>query len=143
VLRSFSLHPAESTGWIVIKQANGKQVSSYRSMSSEERYCQFYLMPVQFKQIISSFLTQSVYKELAVSAAWHVLPKHLYLLSRTDENYFDLDNTIPYLFINFAVKMYRSCLKHKSPSLHKSLITSRHLSGFHFIQRNLSNYAQF
>jgi hypothetical protein len=31
-------------------------------------------MPVQFKQVISPFLTQSAYKKLAVSAAWHVLP---------------------------------------------------------------------
>jgi hypothetical protein len=31
-------------------------------------------MPVQFKQVISSFLTQSAYKELTVSAAWHILP---------------------------------------------------------------------
>jgi hypothetical protein len=43
-------------------------------MSGEERYCQFYLIPVQFKQVISSFLTQSAYKKLAVSATWHILP---------------------------------------------------------------------
>jgi hypothetical protein len=30
-------------------------------------------MPVQFKQVISSFITQSAYKKLAVSAAWRVL----------------------------------------------------------------------
>jgi hypothetical protein len=31
-------------------------------------------MPVQFKQVISSFLTQSAYKKLAVSATWRILP---------------------------------------------------------------------
>jgi hypothetical protein len=31
-------------------------------------------MPVQFKQVISSFLTQFAYIKFAVSAAWHVLP---------------------------------------------------------------------
>jgi hypothetical protein len=31
-------------------------------------------MPVQFKQVISSFLTQSAYKKIAVSAAWHIFP---------------------------------------------------------------------
>jgi hypothetical protein len=43
-------------------------------MSGEESYCQFWLMPVQFKQVISSFLTQSAYKKLAVSATWHIPP---------------------------------------------------------------------
>jgi hypothetical protein len=42
-------------------------------------------MPVQFKQVISSFLTQSAYKKLAVSAAWHILPGfEVLMLNGTD-----------------------------------------------------------
>jgi hypothetical protein len=39
MLHCFSLHPAESAGWIPIKQAHSSQMSSYSSMSCED--CNF------------------------------------------------------------------------------------------------------
>jgi hypothetical protein len=45
MLHCFSLHLAESAGWISTKQAHNSQMSCHRSMSSEEWNCHFYLMP--------------------------------------------------------------------------------------------------
>jgi hypothetical protein len=41
MLHCFSLHLAESAGWIPTKQARNSQMSSYRSMSSEDCNCHF------------------------------------------------------------------------------------------------------
>jgi hypothetical protein len=40
MLHCFGLLPAESAGWIPIKQAHSIQVPSYRGMSHEDGNCQ-------------------------------------------------------------------------------------------------------
>jgi hypothetical protein len=41
MLHCFGLHPAESAGWILIKQAHNIQVPPHRSMSCEDRNYHF------------------------------------------------------------------------------------------------------
>jgi len=41
-------------------------------------------MPTLLKQVISSFLTWSAYKKLAMSMTWQISPGALYIFSVTD-----------------------------------------------------------
>jgi hypothetical protein len=45
MVHCFSFLPAESAGWIPIKQARNDQVLSYRSMSLEDSNCRFQKIP--------------------------------------------------------------------------------------------------
>ena len=64
MLHCFSLNPAESAGWVTIKQTHNIQVSSHSSMSHKNCSYHLYLIPTEFKQVISSFLAWSAYKNL-------------------------------------------------------------------------------
>jgi hypothetical protein len=74
VLHCFGLLPAESAGWIPIKQAHGIQVPSYRGMSHEDGNCQSREMPTQLEQVISSLLTWFAFEELTMSVTWQNSP---------------------------------------------------------------------
>jgi hypothetical protein len=56
MLHGFGLLPAESAGWIPIKQGHSIQVPSYRGMSCEDGNCQSQEMPTQLKQVVSSYM---------------------------------------------------------------------------------------
>jgi hypothetical protein len=68
ILHCFGLLPAESAGWIPVKQAHSIQVPSNRGN------CQSQEMPTQFEQVVSSFLTSFAYKELTMSVTWQIYP---------------------------------------------------------------------
>jgi hypothetical protein len=72
VLHYFGLLPAESAGWIPVKQAHGIQVPSYRGMSREDGNCQSQDVPAQLEQVVGSFLTWFAYEKLTMSLSWHI-----------------------------------------------------------------------
>jgi hypothetical protein len=67
MLHSFSLLPAQSAGWVSVKQAQGIQVSSYRGMSYKDGNSKSQEMPAQSEQVIGSFLTWFAYEQLTMS----------------------------------------------------------------------------
>jgi hypothetical protein len=56
----FSFLPAESAGWIPLKQAHNDQVLSYRSMSREDSNCCFQKMLTELKQMKSEAYKEKV-----------------------------------------------------------------------------------
>jgi ABC-type histidine transport system ATPase subunit len=74
MLHCFNLLPAESAGWIPVKQAHSIQVPSYRGISREDGNCQSQEMPTQLKQVVSSFLTWFAYEKLTISMTWQISP---------------------------------------------------------------------
>jgi hypothetical protein len=72
MLNCFGPLPAESAGWIPIKQAHSIQVPSYRGMSLENGNCQSQEMPTQLKQVVGSFLTWFACEKLTISMTWQI-----------------------------------------------------------------------
>jgi hypothetical protein len=80
MLHCFGLLPAESAGWIAIKQAQGIQVPSYRRMSREDGNSQSQEMPAQLMQVVGSFLTWFAYEKRTMSMTWQISPGSMVLI---------------------------------------------------------------
>jgi hypothetical protein len=80
MLHCFGLLPAESAGWIPIKQAHTIQVPSNRGMSPEDGNCQSQEMPTQLKQVVGSFLSWFAYGKLTMSMTWQISPGSIVLI---------------------------------------------------------------